>query len=242
MWNFFGSKWNLAKYYGPPRRDKVIEPFAGSACYSLYWNCRNVLLADISPEICAIWDYLINCSVQDIKDLPDVIKDADHLHSIPKPEQLLIRRWIWCLPVITDKHVTMNRYLLHVDNPAKQLTIWSKRCKLRIIGQKELIANWKVVNEPYWKLQNEDAHWFIDPPYNNKAGKSYEYNCDGINFKELGKWCLRRKGTMDVCENEGADWLPFVILKSNHTSYAGHKRVEVVYREKGFIPQQSELF
>ena len=50
MFNFFGSKWNLAQYYGPPRRDMVIEPFAGSACYSLYWNCRNVLLADISPE------------------------------------------------------------------------------------------------------------------------------------------------------------------------------------------------
>ena len=241
MWNYFGSKWNLAPFYGPPRTDLVIEPFAGSACYSLYWNCRNVLLADISPEVCAIWDYLINCSDNDIRELPDTIIDAEHLHSIPKPAQLLIRRWIWCLPVISDNHVTMSRYHDHKYNPSKQLTIWSPKSKARIIGQKPLIADWKVWNKPYWELANFEAHWLVDPPYNNKAGKSYEYNCDGINYTDLGNWCQTRNGTIDVCEKEGADWLPFRELKSSHVSYAGHKRVEVVYREPSYIPQQSEL-
>ena len=241
MFNYFGSKWNLSKYYGPPRRDRVIEPFAGSACYSLYWRCRNVLLADLSPEVCAIWDFLINCSENDIRELPDIIKDVEHLHSIPKPAQLLIRRWLWALPVITDKHVTMNRYKGKIDEPRWQLTIWSRKCKQRLIGQKELIADWTVRNCSYAELENENAHWFVDPPYNNKAGKCYEFNCTGIDYKHLGEWCKSRNGTMDVCENGGADWLPFELLKSDHQSYAGHKRIEVVYREKDYKAPQLEL-
>ena len=242
MFNYYGSKWLLAVYYGPPRRNKVIEPFAGSACYSLFWNCRNVLLADISPEICQVWDFLINCSEQDIKSLPDEIKDAEHLHSIPMPAQLLIRRWIWCLPIIKDTHVTMNRYHKHKHERDKQRTIWSRKTKGRLIAQKELIANWKIVNEPYWRLPNEEAHWHIDPPYNNKAGKAYEFNCDGINYEALGKWCKSRKGSIDVCENYGADWLPFEVLKSKHIGYTRVPRIEVVYREKGYLHEQAELF
>lgn len=33
---YYGSKWSLGPLYPAPRHDRIIEPFAGSACYSLH--------------------------------------------------------------------------------------------------------------------------------------------------------------------------------------------------------------
>ncbi|KKK76293.1 hypothetical protein LCGC14_2865080, partial [marine sediment metagenome] len=35
MWPYFGSKQSLVKYYPAPEYSDIIEPFAGSAKYSL---------------------------------------------------------------------------------------------------------------------------------------------------------------------------------------------------------------
>jgi hypothetical protein len=35
FFSFFGSKWRVAPHYPAPERDLIIEPFAGSAGYSL---------------------------------------------------------------------------------------------------------------------------------------------------------------------------------------------------------------
>lgn len=79
MFSYFGSKYKLAKLYGAPRHDTVIEPFAGSAAYSLYWEPKNVILFDKSPIIVSIWNYLITASEKQIMDLPtdfEVIADC----------------------------------------------------------------------------------------------------------------------------------------------------------------------
>ena len=38
-----------------------------------------------------------------------------------------------------------------------------------------------------------EAHWHIDPPYQNPAGRVYQYN--GVNRRELAKWCKRRRAS-----------------------------------------------
>ena len=46
MFSYYGSKSKLVDYYPPPKFDKIIEPFAGSARYSLkYWQ-NDILLID----------------------------------------------------------------------------------------------------------------------------------------------------------------------------------------------------
>jgi hypothetical protein len=56
-----------------------------------------------------------------------------------------------------------------------------------------------------------EATWFVDPPYNNRAGSYYIEN--SIDYVALGTWCHERRGQAIVCENEGADWLPFRSFK-----------------------------
>ena len=53
-----------------------------------------------------------------------------------------------------------------------------------------------------------EATWFVDPPYAD-AGRAYKHGAQGIDFSALADWCRSRNGQTVVCENFGADWLPF---------------------------------
>jgi 16S rRNA G966 N2-methylase RsmD len=87
------------------------------------------------------------------------------------------------------------------------------------------IKHWDIRNESFENAPDIDATWYIDPPYSGNGGKYYTNN--KIDYKFLGEWCKNRKGQVIVCENEGADWLPFeslVNLKGQK-----HNRKEVIW-------------
>ena len=66
MWSYFGSKSKIVGLYPPPKFDRIIEPFAGSARYSLkYWQ-KDVLLVDRYEVIVRLWKWLQQCSPNDI--------------------------------------------------------------------------------------------------------------------------------------------------------------------------------
>jgi site-specific DNA-adenine methylase len=50
---YYGGKWRLADRLGPPQRDHVIEPFAGSAGYSVFWEPKKVTLIERDPVVAA---------------------------------------------------------------------------------------------------------------------------------------------------------------------------------------------
>src|SRR3990167_9750884 len=71
MFSYYGSKSKIVDCYPKPKHRKIIEPFAGSARYSLKYFDREVLLVDKYEVIVRIWKYLQQCSVGDIKKLPE---------------------------------------------------------------------------------------------------------------------------------------------------------------------------
>ncbi len=82
FFSFFGSKWSMAPSYPSPRFETIIEPFAGSAAYSLMYPDRNVYLADKDPVVVAVWKYLISVSEYEMSKLPilhvgDRVSDFD---------------------------------------------------------------------------------------------------------------------------------------------------------------------
>lgn len=90
---------------------------------------------------------------------------------------------------------------------SNQCRAWSNAVKRRVIAQKPIIAKWKVDCVKYHQIPSNAGHWHIDPPYNNEAGKKYPHH--HIDYANLAEWCRSREGAVDVCENVGADWLPF---------------------------------
>ena len=61
MFSYYGRKRLLAHYYAEPQHDLIVEPFAGSAGYSLHGNRwrKDVLLLDRDTRLVGVWEWLI---------------------------------------------------------------------------------------------------------------------------------------------------------------------------------------
>jgi site-specific DNA-adenine methylase len=202
MFSYMGAKWRIAKKYGAPVTRLVIEPFAGSACYSLYWNAPKVLLYDLNPVIDGIWKYLIKAKESEINKLPIDFQNVDDL-KIPQEAKWLIGFWITKGNVCPSK--TRSAWARQYRNSG-DCKVWGEAARSRIAQQVRNIRDWKSFCADYRECPDVDADWFIDPPY-IIAGKHYP--CSNIDYTILAKFCLERKGRVTVCENDGANWLPF---------------------------------
>lgn len=202
MFSFYGSKSKIVNKYPAPLHPIIIEPFAGSARYSLkYWE-HDVILWEIDPKIYSIWKYLQRATSQEILDLPDVenatrLETIDGFSQLSDPEKWLIG---FCCnggsaqPKNVSGHHNFNS--------------WNKD-KIRIAKDLYKIKHWDINLGSYHSIPNIKATFFVDPPYMEK-GKWYTYN--RIDYKYLADWCKNRRGQVIVCENSTAGWLPFTPL------------------------------
>lgn len=204
FFSYYGAKWTSARRYGAPRHPLVIEPFAGSACYSTFWDVENVRLYDISPDICDLWDFLIHCSDRDIQDIPDAFGETEQFLSLPRRQQLLCGFWV--SKGRAESSQTISPWYWKYQH-SHDCRVWGPDVKARIIAQKPRIADWTVDCLSWDAVPVTEAHWHIDPPYRNAAGQRYPFS--RVDYAGLADWCRTLPGSVDVCENVGADWLPF---------------------------------
>ena len=199
MFYYYGRKKRISHLYSEPKYDKIIEPFCGSGAYSLHgerWK-RNVELYDTSPVVKSIWEYLLNASQQDIKNLP-------------VPEE---RTDIRTIAYLSEAERNLMGFAINAGSakPCNIVTHFSrwKANKQYIYDNLYKIKHWKFFHMDYREIKNEKCSWFIDPPY-KKMGVYYQKT--GLDYEELSKWILNRKGQIIACEGVGGDYLPFVPL------------------------------
>lgn len=237
MWSYYGTKTNLAGRYPAPQHALIIEPFAGAAKYSLkYWE-RDIILCDKYKVITDIWKWLQQCSKKDILGLPRPA-DGETVDSFDICYQAkLLLGFIIHFGAYSPGKKPTSHYTKHRPNGID----FSIR---RIANDVHKIKHWKVIHGDYRELKNDAACWFIDPPYIVGGAKYY---CSGkdIDYKELSRWCLTRKGQIIVCENDTASWLPFMPFARNKTHNGD--RVESLYYQENlpgtvFYPTQGKLF
>ena len=205
FFTFFGSKWQMARRLGRPRHPLVVEPFAGSACYSVYWGVKRAILVDLDPIISSIWDYLIHVPAAEIMRIPADIADVDD----PRARLCQEAKWLigyWIDPGRVRPLKLRGNWATKIKNP--HMNVWNVRTRMRVAQQVEKIRSWKIIHGPYEQAPNVEAHWHIDPPY-VLHGHHYRYSSKDIDYAALAHWCLRRRGFVQVCEGTGADWLPF---------------------------------
>ncbi len=201
FWYYYGGKYRFAPKYRPPEYRKIIEPFAGAAGYSTRYFERDIFLCDSDPIICGLWEYLIRVTESEIIGLPLAVENVDELSICQEA------RWL------------IGFYLSHgTTSPRKTITTrfkrglrpnsyWGEAVRSRIAHQVHYIRHWKVKNASYQALSNEEATWFIDPPYSGKDGKQYRDKID--DYSSLAEWVRSRAGQVIACEQSGAEWLPF---------------------------------
>jgi hypothetical protein len=206
---YYGSMWNRARHFPAPQHDVVNEPFAGGAGYSLFYDCRRVNLFDVDPVVCGVWDYLLGADPPEIMALPEMPEVGDSVdnYALPQEAKWLIGFWLNRGSATPKKSRTA--YSARTDRA--QLN-WSRKAKERIVSQLPMIEEgWTITEGDYTRAPNEDATWLIDPPYADK-GKHYRFPL--TDFGRLAAWVRTRPGLVMVCEQEGADWLPFARMGS----------------------------
>ena len=82
----------------------------------------------------------------------------------------------------------------------------------KIAKQLYKIRHWEIKLGSYDEIENVEATWFIDPPY-EFGGHEYKCSNENIDFDKLAEWCKERNGQAIVCENTKATWLPFKPMK-----------------------------
>ena len=90
----------------------------------------------------------------------------------------------------------------------EEKTFETSNDKIRIAESIHKIKHWKVIQGSFEDIPNQNATWYVDPPY-QFGGEYYRESNKKIDFEKLGKWCESRKGQVIVCENTKADWMDF---------------------------------
>ena len=216
MWSYYGRKTKVIDYYPHPIHDKIIEPFAGTAVYSLYNNNweKDVLLVDKYDIVVKTWKYLQSTTRKQILSLPEMnYKDKIDDHQYLSQEE----KWLIGFNI--------NGGSSQPKKTTMKFNVWN-RVKLQIADNLYKIKHWEIKEGDYRDLENVEATWFIDPPYQH-GGKYYRHSNKFIDFKELGEWSTSRNGQIIVCENTKADWLDFKPLKKMKGSL--HTTTEAIW-------------
>lgn len=226
FFGYYGGKWrDTPRHFPPPMHATIVEPFAGSAGYSLRFADRNVVLCERDPLLVELWRYLITVPPAEIRSLPDVPLDG----SVADLEVSQEAKWLigfWLNRGTAGPRKKPSKWMREEIRPG---SFWGDRVRETIASQVESIRHWQVHHCSYQDCPvDEPATWFIDPPY-QWAGRHYRFGSDQIDYEHLSGWCRSRPGQAIVCENEGADWLPFRSLTAVKTTRRGKRSKEVIW-------------
>lgn len=226
FFGYYGGKWRDAlKNYPEPEFDTIVEPFAGSAGYSLRYASRNVILCDRDPVLVAVWRYLIGVEAKEILSIPDLPRDG----SVEDLKISQEAKWLvgfWLNRGTASPRKSPSKWMRDGIRPG---SFWGERVRQTIASQVGLIRHWKVHHGNYEDCPApRTATWFVDPPY-ELAGQHYRFGSDELDYKSLADWCRSRSGQVIVCENQGAKWLPFRKLADVKTTRADRRSIEVVW-------------
>lgn len=229
FWRYYGGKWRAAPRYPKPVHATIVEPFAGAAGYSIRYYARRVILVEKHPVIAETWRYLIGVPEQEIRRIPCVEHVDDLPAWVPAGGRYIVGWWMNTATTTPRKRLSVGKKRLAALG--RNFEGWTVATRERIAKQVGFIRHWEIIEGNYTAAPNIEATWFVDPPYNNSAGKHYPEH--DLNYFELGNWCRKRCGQVLVCENEGATWGDFRSFATFKAGVNGNGSKEVLWELTG---------
>lgn len=229
MFYYYGGKRRLAPAYPGPRYPTIIEPFAGAAGYSMHHllagHVDRVILVELDPRVAATWRRILASTPAELANtpIPPVGERTDDFLVMTAAASNGVAR-SHGMKVGARQRVEARRMLHRM---ARQLAA--------VVGRVEIIEG-DYRDAP----RLDEATYHVDPPYQpvrvrevstaNPKGMGYRAGCDSasLDYAEMGEWCRALPGQVIVCEQEGADWLPFHLLRA-HGDSLGRSSSEVVW-------------
>lgn len=242
MFYYYGAKMALAPHYPRPRHRTIVEPFAGSAAYSVRCLTEGTadaaILRDTDPRVVAMWTRLLTMT----------------------PEQVL------ALPLLEVGQSTTDPLAMTVAasnswGGARRLTVTDRMAlrwptMLRNIAAALPYVAGRVTIElgDYTTArQSGPATYFVDPPYQTvaldgtpmpggKRGNGYAGGTRSLDFRALGEWCQTLNGHVIAVDHADADWLPFKPFRGQRSTatHLGRKNLEGIWTS-GDPTEQGDL-
>ena len=160
LFKWFGSKWLSSRLLPPPEYDQIVEPFAGSAGYSLRYHAHEVTIAERDPHLFELWVWLIKKATERaIREIPIGVKEGTDIRKLglSKGQALLLKTWqrtnnvgdCWTISPWGNK-------------PGQ----WTANTRSRVASEFHCIRHWTVRDDAFSILAPRvEATWLIDPPY-----------------------------------------------------------------------------
>jgi hypothetical protein len=161
------------------------------------------MLVEKEPRLASMWRWLVSAEPEELLRLPLKFERVSQLDVRDEAKTLI---GFWVNSGVTAPRDTPSRWMR--EHTTERWSFWGEKIRARVAESASCIKHWKIIEGDYTQAPDIEATWFVDPPY-QKAGRAYPCGSSGIDFRFLGDWCSSRKGQVMVCENEGADWLPF---------------------------------
>lgn len=233
LFKCFGSKWMSSRHYPPPVDGRIVEPFAGSAGYSLrYAPAVERVVVSEHGDLYDLWSWLIDEATEaDVRDIPlGLTPGTDILEvGLTRGQSLLLKNWqrtnnvgdCWTVSPWGNK-------------PGQ----WTANTRARVAEEIALLkGKWAVSANPWIYI---GGTFFIDPPYQY----NYGYRCPRLHYDALG-WRVRKLEARlviaceAVCPKTGRlpDYLPFepshLQVTSRRKAHNNHHSKELVYIRRG---------
>lgn len=211
MFPYFGRKGRIAALYPAPSHPLVIEPFAGSLSWSMHHRPERVVGFEADERVVRLWH--------------EILADPEAFEHRPVPELGTQTSDLFSMLCTYSEH-SLTSTSLKVTS--RMLRDYTALCRRIASDGRWAAEHVEVIRGDYHDAPDVEATWFVDPPYQKANRRGYRMGASLIDFGELAEWCKSRRGQVIVCEQEGADWLPFVPL-TEVVSHRGSRSSEVVW-------------
>jgi hypothetical protein len=182
------------------------------------YHTKKVILVEKDVRIANLWSYLIGVEPSEILNLPILQKGQ----SLNDPE----------FEGLSDNQKSLIGFFLNPGSsqPKKspgKFCAWTEDNRKKLSIDVTKVKHWTIINGDYQEIDNQEATWYIDPPYQGNGGQYYRHGNNGFDYDQLRNWVLDRNGQIIVCENSEADWMDFRPLVDIQGQK--HKTKEVIY-------------
>lgn len=215
MFSYLGSKSKFIEKYPKPLHSTIIEPFAGSARYSLLYADRDVKLFDVSEYVVKTWEYLIAATAKDVLSLP-LIPDGKTVDDFELTDG--------------EKYLIGFHLCRGKSKPRRRgygRNGW-ERDRQRIADTVHRVSHWTIEQRSFEQvgLLGLTATWFIDPPYEVMQYKTDRYPHWYVNYEKVVTFINSRNGQVIACGNDKDTYMKFPQFISFMNSTSGEMNVE----------------
>ena len=197
--------------------DRIVEPFAGGAGYSLRHAHNKVILCETDQHVFKLWRWLIHeATDRDILDIPISIPEGTDIRTLglSDGQALLLKSWQ------RTNNVGNCWTISPWGNKPGQ---WTANTRSRVSSEVECVKHWHILPDGLLTMRLKRLQpltWFIDPPYQY----NYQYKALPLDYAALADTVRSLRGQTIVCEarhpktDEKPTWLPFDDWGSRITS------------------------